>query len=82
MSIKLSYAERKIRELEERLLEMPALKRKEQDHLDKLGKSHEALRLEREKNRDLQTQNEFFQKTIGILETTVAQVKTDRDLIE
>lgn len=41
LAIKQSHAERRIRDLEEKALELAASKRKEQDYCDKLGKSHE-----------------------------------------
>lgn len=71
LAIRNADAERRIKDLEDKVIEMGAIKRKEQDHLDKLVKSHENLRMERDKNRDLQGQNEFYQKTLTILETTI-----------
>ena len=47
-----------------------------------LGKSHENLRLEKNKCKDLQAQNEMLQKTVGILESTVEQVKHDKEQTE
>ena len=53
LAIRHADAERRVRDLEEKVIEMGAAKSKEQDYLDKLGKSHETLRQEKAKNKEL-----------------------------
>ena len=38
--------------------------------------------MEKNKNKDLQGQNEMLQKTLAILETTIEQVKRDKEVFE
>ena len=47
------------------------LKRKNNDYAIKLGKSHEMLRIEREKARNVQNENKMLQKTLKIMEATM-----------
>ena len=42
-----------MRDLEEKVIEMGAAKSKEEDYLAKLGQSHENLRQEKAKNKEL-----------------------------
>ena len=53
--IKLKDAERRVKDLEEKVINLSMAKNKEQDYLNSLGKSGYDLRLERAKNKELQT---------------------------
>ena len=44
-------------------MSLGASKRKEDDYLNKLGQSHEALRLEKARTKDIQNQNDMLAKT-------------------
>ena len=61
MTIKLLHADRRTRVVEAQAIELDAAKRKEDDYVETLGKSHETLRIERERNDNLQNQNEKLQ---------------------
>ena len=60
VSIRHDIATRKIIELEEKANKLDEAKRKESNYAEKLGKSHETVRSEREKNRDLLNQNQML----------------------
>ena len=60
VTIRLDIAMRKIIELEGKANKLDEAKRKESNYADKLGKSHETVRSEREKNRDLLNQNQML----------------------
>ena len=70
-----------MRDLENKVINLQMAKNKEEDYLNKLGKSHDSLRQEKNKTRDLGSQNDMLHKTVSILETTIAQVKKDKDVI-
>ena len=70
-----------MRDLENKVINLQMAKNKEEDYLNKLGKSHDSLRQEKNKTRDLGSQNDMLHKTISILETTIAQVKKDKVVI-
>ena len=81
MEIKLNDAERKVRELEEKVISLSTSRNKADDYLNSLGKSGHTLRMEKAKNKELQTQNEMIQKALAIMETSLSAVKNDKELL-
>ena len=81
LEIKLESAERKLRDLDDQVNHMSISRNKEQEYLNSLGKSGQALRMEKLKTKDLQHQIEMIQKAMAILETSYDAVKKDKELL-